>query len=50
LYSFIEEAASVNTDLADVLIGLQAKAAGAKTTMTFDRKAAKTALFTEMPP
>ena len=50
LYSFIEEAASVNTDLAGILIGLQAKAAGPETTMTFDRKAAKNALFTEMPP
>ena len=47
--TLIHEAASANTDLADILIGLQAKAAGAETTMTFDSKAAKNALFTLMP-
>lgn len=47
--AFIHEATSADTDLADILIGLQAKTAGAETTMTFDNKAAKNVLFTIMP-
>ena len=47
--AFIHEATSASTDLAEIIIGLQAKTAGAETTMTFDSKAAKSVLFTMMP-
>lgn len=47
--AFVQEATAANTDLADILIGLQARAAGAETTMTFDSKAAKHPLFAIVP-
>jgi predicted nucleic-acid-binding protein len=36
-------------DLADILIGLHAKSLGADTILTFDRKAAQSDLFEEVP-
>ena len=36
-------------DLPDILIGLQAKTLGADITMTFDKKAARSDLFEEIP-
>jgi predicted nucleic-acid-binding protein len=38
-------APKLNLDLADVLIGLTAQECGCETTLTFDRKAAKSGLF-----
>jgi predicted nucleic-acid-binding protein len=39
-------ASESDTDLADVLIGLVSRDAGCETTLTFDRKASKSELFT----
>ena len=46
--SLIQEARGSTFDLADLLIGLSAQEAGCETTLTFDRQAARSRLFTEL--
>ena len=46
LTTLCQYTSSVNIDLADLLIGLISKEAGCETTLTFDRKAVKSDLFT----
>lgn len=44
--AFCHLAPSMNLDLSDILIGLTAKEFGCETTLTFDKKASKSGLFT----
>lgn len=45
LISLVEQGRSVKADLSDLLIGIVASKRGAKPTLTFDKKAAKTENF-----
>jgi len=47
--NFLAQAREGNLELADLLIALDAHACGAETVVTFDRKAARSALFEAIP-
>jgi len=49
LHQFIHHARKTNYDLADLLIAHSVREQGGDTTLTFDRKASKYALFTLVP-
>ena len=46
---FVRLGKSTSLDLADILIGLHARALGCETTLTFDKHAAQTGLFQDVP-
>jgi predicted nucleic-acid-binding protein len=47
--SFVTQGRESRMDLSDLLIGLQARAIGCETVLTFDRKAARSPLFSTLP-
>jgi predicted nucleic acid-binding protein len=46
LRALLEEAKSSTLDLADLLLGISAREHGCDTTLTFDRRASRSELFT----
>lgn len=49
VHEFVRLGRSTSFDLADILIGLNARTMGCEATLTFDRRAAQSSLFQEVP-